>query len=314
MRLLKHLNEARGETTLLEIVQTLFDNCRPYLKEMSKTGVAHMLFSGRKDSKDVLYRPVRKNRYSMDTPQELSEDLDGRFKRKFGWKPRTGGIFCTGDYKVASDYGVPYSIFPIGKFRFIWSPHIKDMWTHLDGSELVGFYQGEDVEPDEYSKQNYYDEAYRDAEEEYANRHDEPEESDFEDDDGEVDDDAFQDAYDDWRNEKESYAEEQAERYTSAWIDEYRNEAESRIDSDMDSLISDYTNKDLKAAIHSKNEIMLDAKEIIGINYAVYKPYLEEFIKYFPWRVRPTKEHMQAFIAKYNYKVTTNTKMFKDVL
>ena len=154
MRLQKLLNESRGDTTLLEIVQTLFDNCKPYMKAMSNTGMAHMLFSGRNDSKDVIYRAVRKNRYSMDTPQDLSNDLDDLFKRKFGWKPRTGGLFCTGDINVASDYGTPYSIFPTGNFRIVWAPHIKDLWTHLDGSEMVAYYQGEDMGPDEYSRQD----------------------------------------------------------------------------------------------------------------------------------------------------------------
>ena len=64
--------------------------------------------------------------------------LDELFEKKFGWKPRSGGVFCTGSEATASGYGDAYIFFPIGDFEFLWSPKIHDLYDHVTTRKPVG--------------------------------------------------------------------------------------------------------------------------------------------------------------------------------
>ena len=48
------------------------------------------------------------------------------FYRKFKWKPRSTGVFCTGDKEQAKGYGGLATVWPIGNFKYIWNPEIRD--------------------------------------------------------------------------------------------------------------------------------------------------------------------------------------------
>ena len=58
--------------------------------------------------------------------------LDKFFNKKFGWMPRSTGVFYTGDFSVAGQYGnAAYSIWPIGPFKFLWHPRVPDLFEAL---------------------------------------------------------------------------------------------------------------------------------------------------------------------------------------
>jgi len=73
----------------------------------------------------------RKNRKPLDTPKEIHDKFDELFKKEFGWKVRSEGVFCSGD-APSSAYGDLYYIFPIGKFKYVWSPDIRDLTVELE--------------------------------------------------------------------------------------------------------------------------------------------------------------------------------------
>jgi hypothetical protein len=62
--------------------------------------------------------------------------LDKQFQKKFGVKARSQSLFCTNEYLSTLQYGNPYYIFPIGKYKTIWSPEIADLYLYL--KKLVG--------------------------------------------------------------------------------------------------------------------------------------------------------------------------------
>lgn len=68
------------------------------------------------------------DRAPKNTELLVSGFIDDYFEEKFGWKARSSGTFVTGNDRYASDYGHPYMIFPIGKFNFVWSERVKDLF------------------------------------------------------------------------------------------------------------------------------------------------------------------------------------------
>lgn len=104
----------------------------PYIKKKCGMAIKVMLsskklmFRGLDTSTDMVRKKVRKNRKPKDSWEEYSEFLDKELKEKFGWKPRSEGLFISGDYMMASSYGHVYVIFPVGNFKYIWNTEEKD--------------------------------------------------------------------------------------------------------------------------------------------------------------------------------------------
>lgn len=69
---------------------------------------------------------VRSDRKPRDMPKDLHNLLDKTFLEMFGWKARSEGVFVTSG---ATWEGEKDSLFfPIGKFKYIWSPRINDLY------------------------------------------------------------------------------------------------------------------------------------------------------------------------------------------
>jgi hypothetical protein len=133
MRFQQHIKESNGNTPFIEIIDLIYDKCRPFLKDISKSGkLDGLLFSGRKSYKDYFIRALRTDRRPSDTKQNVHEYFDKEFNKKFGFKARSNAIFCTGRPSIARSYGNLYCIFPIGKYNFVWSDDIKDLFMAYD--------------------------------------------------------------------------------------------------------------------------------------------------------------------------------------
>lgn len=129
MRLIRHLNEQQVEyegepnRAMFEVLKR---ECGPYLKEAKKFQKGKFLWRGsltsiKPDPKTGLdAKPVRKGRTPRDIPVTVHRLLDQKMKKKFGWKPRSEGVFATSAYTTAADFGIPYLFFPAGKFKFVY--------------------------------------------------------------------------------------------------------------------------------------------------------------------------------------------------
>jgi len=120
-----------GEAELKRLHETLVKNCKQYIKEAQ----GQLLWRGvRKTPKVITSITPRTNREPRDTPKFIHEYFDKELFKKFGWKPRSSGVFCTGDLKHAEEYGPAVSVWPIGNFKYLWSPEVMDLYlevTHL---------------------------------------------------------------------------------------------------------------------------------------------------------------------------------------
>jgi hypothetical protein len=130
MRLKGYLNE---EVLVVdEIVSKLIKDCKPYLKVLAKSNFRYMIYRGTKHTYGTISKvKPRNDRTPKDMHKELHNILDNGFKKKFGWKARSEGVFVNPSQEMLVEYGLAYMFFPIGKFKFVWSPEIKDLYTNM---------------------------------------------------------------------------------------------------------------------------------------------------------------------------------------
>ena len=121
MRLIHFLNEDIIELDALK--KKIHAECKPFLSASK----GYSLWRGMQ-GQDMGKFKVRKNRKPKDTPVKVHEEFDKIFKEQFGWKARSEGLLTTGDRQVAGSYGTIYQVFPIGKFRFVWSKNVHDLY------------------------------------------------------------------------------------------------------------------------------------------------------------------------------------------
>ena len=93
---------------------------------------------------------TRMNRQPSDTPLKTHEMLDSWFYYNLGIKARSQTVFCFGssDRGVleTKEYGDPYLVFPIGKFKFVWSDLVTDLFGKVDG---IKWDLDPDIKPEE---------------------------------------------------------------------------------------------------------------------------------------------------------------------
>jgi len=104
MKLKQYLNEYAYTGDVVDW-SPITKDCKPFIKEL-------------KGAHNLLLRGSRKSN-------------PGIIKVKFGWKPRSTGVFCSGSLNTALFYGPVNSVWPIGNFKFLWSPKVSDLFSHL---------------------------------------------------------------------------------------------------------------------------------------------------------------------------------------
>jgi hypothetical protein len=119
---------------IFEFIEEVKKDCKPWLqaiKSCSKPVAYRGLPVLQFPMKHIFYdKPVRTDRRPLDMLKQKHEMLDKAFYELFGWWARSNAVFLTGDITQAADYGREYLVFPLGKFKFVWSPKIDDM-VHL---------------------------------------------------------------------------------------------------------------------------------------------------------------------------------------
>ena len=82
---------------------------------------------------DLFKKTVRKNRRAMDTAANLSKVIDDWFEEEHGIRARSEAVFCFGEAGRANAYmyGPVCAVFPIGKFTYVWSPKVVDLYDDI---------------------------------------------------------------------------------------------------------------------------------------------------------------------------------------
>jgi hypothetical protein len=279
MRLGKYLKEIKDYGSNIEqLTDILRKDCDPFLRETKR--VKDFVYRGVRRVKgshpmDGLYQiKPRKDRKPVDIPIKLHDEFDELFRREFGWNVRSEGIFATGKRSTASGYGDVYLFFPIGRFDFIWSPYIKDLYDELEAASFPD---------DEFYPEDYDEEYERKYGEASGDGHYLVQGNEYE---------TLEDAIDDimreleenenweFNNKKELRDEAEDMVYNDLewvpsvsfddwWIDkleELRNEREGKFIE----IVGSYKNNNLSKAIKSDNEIMFKCKKYYLVNSLMY--------------------------------------------
>jgi len=106
-------------------------NCQPVLRELNSQETPPLLYRGIKSNDPIFIGTVRKNRRPKDTGIEYHNLFNNSFFKLFGWKPRSEGLFVSGEVWSTKSYGDTYIIFPMGDFKFIYSPNVIDLYVEL---------------------------------------------------------------------------------------------------------------------------------------------------------------------------------------
>jgi hypothetical protein len=126
MRLKHHIIEENNIETLKSL---LTRDCSKFLSVLK--GTHDLLYRGKGELIDkwkVFKSRVHSGREPKDTDPILHDELNNEFRKKFGW-PVRNGIFSTSNIDNTTPYGTSYMFFPIEPYTFCWSPKIEDLYT-----------------------------------------------------------------------------------------------------------------------------------------------------------------------------------------
>lgn len=125
MRLSNYLLED-DSMSLDNVMSGIQSGCGQFLKEFKKP-----IFRGIENYPDFGNRVPRRDRRSLSLGDVLHSTFDICFDKVFGWKPRSQGVFATGDDQQANIYGDVYYFFPLDGYEYIWSPEVEDLYTDI---------------------------------------------------------------------------------------------------------------------------------------------------------------------------------------
>ena len=132
MRLKHHLTEEEISDQI--DLSAIIKDCKPFIRQLK--GAHNLLLRGtNKRNPGMLKVKPRQDRHPMSTPYTIQNLLDEYFKAKFGWAPRSSGVFVSGSLLTALFYGPVNSVWPIGNFKFVWSPVVSDLFAELSNKK-----------------------------------------------------------------------------------------------------------------------------------------------------------------------------------
>lgn len=191
------------------------------------------MWSGRKNNTDYFVKPVRGKRKPLDTDQEMHQGMDDALNKKFGFRGRSNAIFVTGDMSQSFSYGVPYMIFPVGKYQIAYSEIVRDFYFEIKSDNYAGYavywilWKHKDEVKDIITKE--------------------------------------------WTGDPKGLDYDilmRSNRVAKTLLKKYEKETRKAWNGLFDDIAKAYTNKDIKKAILSKYEIMLHCKTYLAISNA----------------------------------------------
>lgn len=136
-----------SEQEIQNFSELIRKNCSQFLDE---SGYAGFLLRGVKGLSDIQsytaldiegnemeygIKTVRQDRKPLDFTRQRHEIIDEWFVEKFGIRARSQCMFAGGNRIAKSElehYGTPCVVFPIGEFKYIWSPEVGDLFGKMN--------------------------------------------------------------------------------------------------------------------------------------------------------------------------------------
>lgn len=129
-----YLNEHKN---IDQFIKTIVNDCTQIIDLYKQFHFMKGFYRGVKMPPHLDKMTPRKDRRPSDMPLDIHKDLDTLFQKKFGWRPRSEGVFTTSDKVQTEEYGLPYVLFPSNGFQVVYDPNIEDLFKHLQNIGIV---------------------------------------------------------------------------------------------------------------------------------------------------------------------------------
>lgn len=88
------------------------------------------------------------DRLPKDTSKEISDRIDEEFNEKFGWLPRSSGVFTTSSkinagFRYSRYKSEPYIFFPRGDYEYLYNTEIEDLYIYFSDANVNSYEQYE---------------------------------------------------------------------------------------------------------------------------------------------------------------------------
>jgi len=122
-------DELENDEELQQQIQLIQRDCQPYIQQAN----GNTMYRGIKSNQNFMKKQSRlDDRRPLDSVRKNHDLFNKQFLQKYGENFRNS-VFTNGDTKIAKYYGDVYSVFPIGNFKFLWSPKVKDLGEQFTG-------------------------------------------------------------------------------------------------------------------------------------------------------------------------------------
>ena len=279
MKIQEYITEKeKKELQLYGIINVLEKFCMPFINHMKRVGIKDWFYRGSNKigSSKMMKVKSRNDRRPSDMSFDLQKYFDNAFYKKFKWKPRTEGVFVTASKSTSKSYGARCVFFPIGKdYKFIYNPYVVDLHTKTE--EFIA--PGDDAAKNDM----YYDNIRYDWERKYGE-------------DTYGNGSWYYDGKDTgermWYSAKQKALKQMADKEMEffdngllVWVpdvewEDYKEQLEKYKGEDekiLIDIVNGYTDKNLKGAHSSGNEIMFKCKEY----FLVSDDYMVELYHHF---------------------------------
>jgi len=169
MRLIKYINEEKQlkfnffrqfekEDKITRTIKQFEKDVKPWFSYCKKQRVKNKFLwrGGDVVVKDFIKLKTRTDREPTDMCIEMHNFFDEKFYNKFKIHARSQTVFCFPSLKAAKHYGSKQNIIiPIGKFDYIWSPKIDDLFSHIENETYY-----DDMCKNSYDYNSDYDDEY----------------------------------------------------------------------------------------------------------------------------------------------------------
>ena len=144
MRLQKYITEQKS---FKESVPQIKKDCKKYIKEIRGAEGALFRFGVFFNRQSIIKKKTHSNRMPFTTPIEIHSGIDEMFLKKFKWKARSENVsFCWGMPFTNTIKTKNYPIlFPIGKYRYLWSPKVEDLYDTLGKPKQMDVISDDDL-------------------------------------------------------------------------------------------------------------------------------------------------------------------------